>query len=284
MTETMFDRVREQAPHIHNITNYVTAHDCANIILACGGLPVMADDPAEVMEITAGCDALVINTGTPSERTIRSMLLAGQKANELGIPVILDPVGVGASKLRTSTVLRLLNEIHFSIIRGNASEIATLNDSNSVSKGVDVSEADKVMEKRIEKALNLAISLSIKTGAVIAVTGETDIVTDSRRAAFIRNGHPMMSRITGTGCMLSGVIGTLSASHLNDLLGAVVTGVSVMGICGELAYEKISVRKEGTGSFLVYLMDAMSNMDGDMLKNRSRVEMMDIDRYMINKS
>jgi hydroxyethylthiazole kinase len=272
MTENIFSKVRNQAPYVHNITNYVTANDCANMLLACGASPIMADDPAEAGEISACCNSLVINIGTLSERTIPSMLAAGRRANELGIPVILDPVGVGASRLRTQTVFHLMEEIRFSVIRGNASEIGTLCRGNGKMKGVDASEIDQITEDNLKQAIKLVQELGKRTGAVIAVTGKIDIVVDSNKAIIIRNGHPMMSQITGTGCMLSSVVGALCATEPEHIFEACVAGVSAMGICGELAYEKVTERKEGTGSYRIYLIDAMSRMEDSMLLQRCRIE------------
>ncbi len=272
MFEHIFDRVRETAPFVHNITNYVTAGDCANMILACGASPIMADDPAEAAEITALCGALVINIGTLNERTIPSMFAAGREAGERGIPVILDPVGAGASRLRTETALRLLEEIRFQVIRGNASEIRTLLHGGGRTNGVDVNEADRITEGSVAQALTTARKLSERTGAVVAVTGEIDVVTYGENSFLIRNGHPMMSRITGTGCMLTAVIGSLCAANPDRILEATTAGVAAMGICGELAYGKIAKSQEGTAAFRIYLMDAMSFMEDELLKQRGLIQ------------
>lgn len=278
MTENIFSKVRNQVPIVHNITNYVTANDCANMLLACGASPIMADDPAEVGEITACCHSLVINIGTLNERTIPSMLLAGRKANELGIPVILDPVGVGASRLRAQTAFHLMEEIRFSVIRGNASEIRTLCYGNGKTKGVDVSEIDRITENNLEQSVIVAQEFCKTTGAVIVITGIIDIVADTSKAAIIRNGHAMMSRITGTGCMLTSVIGAFCGAVPEHRFEACVAGVCAMGICGELAYEKVTERNEGTASFRIHLIDAMSRMDDEMLGQRSRMEEIELRR------
>ena len=147
MLKTAFENLRSRSPLIHNITNYVTVNDCANMVLACGASPIMADDAAEVEEITAICGGLNINIGTLNSRTVTSMLLAGKKANQLGHPVVLDPVGAGASRLRTDTAFRLLREVQFTVIRGNISEIKTLASGAGTTKGVDADVADKVTEE-----------------------------------------------------------------------------------------------------------------------------------------
>ena len=203
MLKTAFENLRSRSPLIHNITNYVTVNDCANMVLACGASPIMADDAAEVEEITAICGGLNINIGTLNSRTVTSMLLAGKKANQLGHPVVLDPVGAGASHLRTDTAFRLLREVQFTVIRGNISEIKTLASGAGTTKGVDADVADKVTEENLDSAVAFAKAFAARTGAVVAITGAIDIVADAQKAYCIRNGHPMMSAITGTGCQLS---------------------------------------------------------------------------------
>ena len=203
MFRNLFANVRAKSPLVHNITNYVTVNDCANIVLACGASPIMADDAAEVEDITSLCAGLNLNIGTLNSRTIPSMLLAGHTANRLGRPVVLDPVGAGASHLRTETALRLLREVKFTVIRGNISEIRTLAAGSGTTKGVDADTADKVTDETLDKTVAFAKAFAARTGAVVAVTGAIDIVADGERAFCIRNGHPMMSAVTGTGCQLS---------------------------------------------------------------------------------
>ncbi|MEG0366642.1 MAG: hydroxyethylthiazole kinase, partial [Coprobacillus sp.] len=201
MIEECLKNLKKQTPLVHNITNYVTVNDCANILLACGGSPIMADDEAEVEEITSICGGLNINIGTLNSRTIQSMLKAGHKANELGHPVILDPVGAGASQLRSEIALRLLDEIQFTVIKGNISEIKTLALGSGKTQGVDASIDDVVTENNLEKTILFAKQLSLKTNAIIAITGAIDIVCNRQAAYIIKNGTAMLSRITGTGCM-----------------------------------------------------------------------------------
>ena len=203
MFAEQFANVRAKSPLVHNITNYVTVNDCANMVLACGASPIMADDAAEVEDITTICGGLNINIGTLNSRTITSMLLAGKKANALGHPVVLDPVGAGASRLRTDTAFRLLRDVKFTVIRGNISEIKTLASGAGTTKGVDADVADKVTEENLDSAVAFAKAFAAQTGAVIAITGAIDIVADAQKAYCIRNGNAMMSSITGTGCQLS---------------------------------------------------------------------------------
>jgi hydroxyethylthiazole kinase len=272
MFEKILENVSKQPPLVHSITNYVTVNDCANIVLACGASPIMADDINEVEEIIAICNALVINIGTLNERTIASMIKAGKKANALGRPVILDPVGAGASTLRTNTAFELLKEVRFAVIRGNVSEIKTIDQGSGTTKGVDADISDAVREDNLDEMIAFAKKLSEKTGAVIAITGAIDLVADREKALVIRNGHAMMSRITGTGCMLTTVIGSYCGANPDDLLLATGAAVTAMGLCGELADKKVELNQAGTSSFRMYLIDAMSQMDAETLKGGMKVE------------
>lgn len=272
MKPFFIQNVRNQIPMVHAITNYVTVNDCANIILACGGSPIMADDKREAEEITSLCHATVINIGTLNERTIDSMILAGKRANELGHPVILDPVGAGASKFRTQTVFRLLKEVKFAVIRGNISEIKTVYAGSGTTKGVDADEADTTTEENLDSVIHFAQELSGRTGAVIAITGAIDVIADHTHAFVVRNGHPMMSKITGTGCMLTCVIACYCAANPQHLLGATTAAVSAMGLCGELAYQKVKESDAGTASLRIHLIDYMSKMDDAMLSGGGKIE------------
>lgn len=272
MFEKILENVKSKSPLVHSITNYVTVNDCANIILACGGAPIMADDINEVEEITSICNSLVINIGTLNERTIASMIKAGKKANELGHPVILDPVGAGASSLRTQTVFNLLKEVKFSVIRGNISEIKTVYQGSGTTKGVDADVNDVVNDNNIDEVINFAKALSLKTNAVIAITGAIDIVADSEKAYIIRNGHPMMSKITGTGCMLSTVVGCFVGANAQSVLDATAASVCVMGLCGELAFAKMKALDGGTSTFRTQLIDFMSKMNIGLLNGGIKIE------------
>lgn len=272
MFEKILENVTEKTPLVHNITNYVTVNDVANVVLACGGSPIMADDAAEVEDITSICNSLVINMGTLNERTVSSMILAGKKANELGHPVVLDPVGVGASVLRTKTVFRLLEEIKFSVIRGNISEIKTVYAGSGSTMGVDAAVADKVTDETVNEVIQVAQQLSQKTGAVIAITGEIDIIATETKAYLVKNGHAMMSKITGTGCMLSSVIGAYCGANQNQILESTAAAICAMGLSGELAFKKILDTDGGTSSFRTYLIDYMSKMNHVILKEGIKIE------------
>lgn len=271
MLGLMLKNVREKSPLIHNITNYVTANDCANIVLACGASPIMADDIDEVQDITAICGGLNINIGTLNARTVPAMLAAGKKANELGHPVVFDPVGAGASRLRTETALRLLEEVKFAMIRGNISEIKTLASGSGSTKGVDADGTDAVTEDNLDQAVAFAKAFAQTTGAVVAVTGAIDIVADSKTAYCIRNGHPMMSAVTGTGCQLSAMTAAYAAANPGHPLEAAAAAVCAMGLCGQLAYERLTP-KDGNASYRNYIIDAVYNLTPEELEKGAKYE------------
>lgn len=271
MLHDIFENVRSKCPLIHNITNYVTVNDCANILLACGGSPIMADDKDEVADITSICAGLNINIGTLNSRTIDSMLIAGKKANELGHPIVLDPVGAGASKLRTETAYRLLEEVNFTVIRGNISEIKTLAMGSGTTKGVDADVADKVTDDNLDEVVAFAKAFAQKTGAVIVITGAIDIVADGERAYCIHNGHPMMSSVTGTGCQLSAMTAAFVTANPDKSLDAVVAAVCAMGLAGEIAQQRLS-ELDGNSSYRNYIIDAIYNMSPEMLEKGAKYE------------
>ncbi|MDW2800718.1 hydroxyethylthiazole kinase [Clostridium boliviensis] len=272
MFEQMITNVRNNVPLVHAITNYVTVNDCANIILASGGSPIMADDINEVRDIAAISSALVLNMGTLNERTIASMLAAGTTANQCGIPVVLDPVGAGASAFRNKTVLQLLKEVRFSVIKGNISEIKFLAAGEGRTSGVDACEADKVTEVNLGSVADFAKSFSKKTGSVIAITGAIDLVADHEHVYAIRNGHPMMSKITGTGCMLSMVTGSYIGANPGDILRAAAAAVCGMGLCGELAHKRLCELQGGTGMYRMLLIDEMSKLNEKILEEGANYE------------
>ncbi|WP_312635751.1 hydroxyethylthiazole kinase [Oscillibacter sp.] len=267
----LLENVRLHTPLIHNITNYVTVNDCANILLACGASPIMADDLDEAEEITSICGGLNINIGTLNQRTIPAMLAAGKKANALDHPVILDPVGAGASALRTETALRLLREVRFAVIRGNISEIKALTQGNGTTKGVDADVADRVTEENLSQAVAFAKAFSKKTGAVVAITGAIDIVADEHTAYCIRNGHPDMSRITGTGCQLSAMTAAYVTANPGRTLDAAAAAVCAMGLCGETARRRMT-KQDGNSSYRNYIIDAVYNLTPEVLEEGARYE------------
>ncbi len=271
MLKKMLENVRRTCPLIHNITNYVTVNDCANMLLACGGSPIMADEEQEVEDITAICGGLNINIGTLNQRTIAAMHKAGRKANELRHPVVLDPVGAGASTLRTQTAKELLENISFTVIRGNISEIKALALGQGATRGVDAGVEDAVTKENLAQAIAFAKAFSAKTGAVIAITGAIDIVADAGRAYCIFNGHPMMSSITGTGCQLSAIAAAYVTANPEHLLEAAAAAVCAMGVCGEIAYERLG-EADGNAAYRNYIIDAMYHLSGEMLEKKAKYE------------
>lgn len=267
------ENVRDKVPLIHNITNYVTVNDCANILIACGASPIMADDAEEVEEITSICGGLNINIGTLNSRTVKSMLLAGKKANALGHPVLLDPVGAGASRLRTGTAKTMLEEIKLSVIRGNISEIKTLALGTGTTKGVDADLADAVTKDSLDSVASFAKEFSRKTGAVIAITGAIDIVADGNRVFAIKNGHPVMSKITGSGCMLSAMTTAYITANPENVLEAVAAAVCTMGLCGEKAFKTMEKHNSGNSGYRNYLIDEVYKLTPTELDKGAKYEL-----------
>lgn len=266
------DRVRERRPLIHCITNYVTANDVANLLLACGASPIMADEPEEVEEITARCAGLCLNLGTPSRRTIPSLMRAGVKAGELGRPVVLDPVGVGASALRLRTAQELMARVTFTVLRGNVSELRALAGGQEHTRGVDAGGADAVTEAELERGVAFAKGTARRTGTVVAVTGAIDLVSDGEQCVVIRNGRPEMGLVTGTGCQLSALTAACLAASPERPLEAVAAAVCAMGVAGELAWARMSPQ-DGNATYRDRIIDAVCRMDGAALEKGANYEM-----------
>lgn len=258
---------RRSRPLIHCIANYVTANDCANILLACGGSAIMADDPDEVKEVTAMCDGLVLNMGTPNPRKTEALLRAGEEANRLGHPVILDPVGVGSSAMRREAGRQLLKRVRFAAIRANATEIATLVRGTAAHRGVDADIEESAMDAVGENARRL----SQETGAVVVVTGDTDIVTDGKVLYRVHNGHPMMKTVTGSGCQLSALLGAYVTANPEQPLQAALAAVCAMGLCGEIAHARLCPL-DGNASYRNYIIDAIYNLTPEELGRGAKYE------------
>lgn len=263
----MLKNLHKKSPLIHCITNYVTAGDCANILLACGASPIMADDPREAAEITEMCDGLVINIGTLSERVVPSMLSSGRQAERLSKISVFDPVGAGASEFRRKTAVELLSQLHFSVIRGNCSEIKTLLLGDSCSRGVDADNSESGYGYNVHSASALASELSEKTGSVVVVTGGTDVVADRGRLFYFRGGHPMMRSVTGTGCQLSVLTAAFASANPDMTAEAAFAAVAAMGLCGEIAYERLS-SDDGNSSYRNYIIDAVYRLTPERLEQR----------------
>lgn len=263
--------VRKTAPLVHNITNYVTVNDVANILLACGGSPIMSDEPEDVEEITAICRGLNINIGTLHQRSIEGMFRAGRKANELGHVVLLDPVGAGASTLRTDTAGKLMRELRFDAIRGNISEIRTLAVGSGTTRGVDADMADAVTEENLDEAVAFAKAFAEKSGSITAITGAIDLVSDGKRCFVIRNGRPEMGKITGTGCQLSGMMTAFLAANPDNKTEAAAAAVCAMGLAGEIGWSRMQ-EGEGNSTYRNRIIDAIYNMDEECLDRGAKYE------------
>ena len=251
--------VRERAPLVHNITNYVVMNNTANALLALGASPVMAHAVEEVEDLVGLSGALVINIGTLSEPWIAAMRLAAVRARDAGVPWLLDPVGAGATRFRNETAAELVG-LRPNVVRGNGSEIMALAGAAGATKGVDSTASS-------EAAVDLAKHLAAHTGGVAAVTGAVDYVTDGERVHSVSNGDPMMSRVTGLGCSASAVIGAFLAVE-NDSLAATVHALAVFGVAGEIAAEGAA----GPGSLQLRLLDALHALDRSTLEKRARID------------
>ena len=257
----LLNRVHEIKPLVHHITNYVTVNDCANIALGIGASPVMADAVEEAADISSISSALVLNMGTLNERTIPSMIAAGKSANAKGIPVVLDPVGVGASKFRNATAARLISELKLTVLRGNISEIKFVAGLESETKGVDASVSDIA---NANDTGQIAKELAKKLDCIVVISGAVDVISDGSKIAFVENGHPMLGKLSGTGCMCSSLIGSFCGASPDETFMAAAAAMACMGVAGEIAYEKAG--HLGVGSFHIALRDAVSRMDDKTLE------------------
>ncbi len=271
MLGTQLENVRETSPLIHCITNYVTVNDCANVLLACGASPIMADDLDEMEEMSAICSGLVINIGTLNGRTIASMKAAGKAARQLGHPIILDPVGAGASRLRTQTARAIMQEVQPTVIRGNISEIKSLFQGRGTTKGVDADTADRVTEENLEDVITLVKAWAQDAGCIIAVTGAIDLTCDGNTTYCVRNGHPLMAQVTGTGCQLSALMSAFVSANGQQALEAVAAAACTMGLAGEIAHRRLAPQ-EGNASYRNHIIDAVYNLSAADLEAGARYE------------
>ncbi len=257
-------QVKEHPPLVHHITNYVTANDSANTVLALGGSPVMADELEEVSEMVSIASSLVINVGTLHETTIPSMLIAGRRANELGIPIILDPVGVGATTLRTKVAKELLEKLDFTFIRGNRSEMKSLFGFEGKTRGVDS------MVNEEEDFSRIALLMARKHQTTVGITGEVDVISDGERVVELSNGHPRLTKITGSGCMATSIIGVYLGARVPSLEAGIL-GISRMAIAGELAFEDLG-EQAGMESYRIGVMDHLSTLTPEILQKRMKMK------------
>ncbi|MEQ7050991.1 hydroxyethylthiazole kinase [Paenibacillaceae sp. P-4] len=250
-------RIKERRPLIHNLTNIVVANFTANGLLAIGASPVMASAKEEVADMAKAADALVLNLGTLDTDMIEAMLIAGRSANVHGIPVILDPVGAGATPYRTKVSVKMLKELRVSIVRGNAAEIAQLMGEAGEIKGVDCVESESSLRSP-EALFDLAARAADRFGTIVAISGKEDVITDGTTGYVIAGGHPILTSITGSGCLLTSVIGAFAAIE-SDLLLAGAAAMSYYGCAAAHAYRTAGHR--GPGSFQTAFLDALAEID-----------------------
>lgn len=270
--------IKEKNALTHCITNSVTINDCANAVLAIGGSPFMAEDAEELEEVVAIADVLVINIGKLSKNQIESMNISAQTANKTNTPIILDPVGVGVTELRNKTTMNLIENYDITAIRGNISEIkaiakltGVLKESNTA-KGVDVNIDDIITEENLKANGDLICELAKKLNTVILASGPLDILSDGETTVVIDNGDDMMPLITGSGCMLSSIVGSCIGGS-NPFEGSLVA-ILAMNIAGEKARAKVDANDEGTGSFRAYLIDYLFKTDSETLINEANIKIL----------
>lgn len=256
----LLKKIRTQKPVIHHLTNWVTIYDCANIVKVLGASPVMAHAPEEVAQMTAIASALVLNIGTLTVDFVEAMKVAARSANDKGIPVVLDACGAGATDLRDRKCWELLDEVRIDLIKGNTSEIARISGAKVQTRGVDASRVNQNLKE-------LARQLAQKRHCTVAVTGKEDIATDGFSLYVIKNGHPLMGRIVGTGCMAASMIGTFAAVE-PDLALAAAAALVTFGIAAEVAAQE----SLGPGTFKEKMYDSLFHLNKQTLDRRQKVE------------
>jgi hydroxyethylthiazole kinase len=252
--------LREKKPLVHNITNYVVMNYTANALLAMGASPVMAHAQNEVEDMVSFAGALVLNIGTLEDDWIISMVKAGKRASEQQTPIILDPVGSGATALRTRAAKHIISETNISVIRGNASEILSLRHEESKTKGVDSMHS-------VDEAAQTAKVLAEELETTLAITGPVDLITDGSREIRVSNGDPLMGYVTGTGCTATVTIGAFLAVD-DDPVSATATALAFFGLAGEVASKKASA----PGSFMIQMLDALYTITPEKLKAGCKIE------------
>lgn len=270
--------IKEKNSLTHCITNSVTINDCANAVLAIGGSPFMAEDAEELEEVVTIADVIVINIGKLSKNQIKSMKISAKKANETNTPIVLDPVGVGVTNLRNKTTIDLIENYEITAIRGNITEIKAIAklmgilDESNTAKGVDVNVDDIITEKNLKDNADIIKELASKLNTTILASGPIDILTDGETTIAIDNGDDMMPLITGSGCMLSSIVGSCIGGT-NPLEGTLVA-ILAMNIAGEKARAKVDERDEGTGSFRTYLIDYLYKTNAESLVNEANIKIL----------
>ncbi|MBN3523827.1 hydroxyethylthiazole kinase [Paenibacillus apiarius] len=262
LVSALIEKLHQEQPLIHNMTNVVVTNFTANGLLALGASPVMAYAPEEVADMAKLAGALVLNLGTLSKELVEAMIVAGQAANAHGVPVLLDPVGAGATPFRTASALRILREVEVSLIRGNAAEVAHLNGEHRAIKGVDAGHSAD--DERADLAVRAAKNLQ----TVVAVTGPEDVITDGQAGYIVKGGHRMLAQVTGAGCLLTSVLGAFAAVEPDMLLA----GTAGLAFYGAAAYEAAArTEAAGPGSFQIALIDELSRLNRDSLATHTEV-------------
>ncbi|WP_299522887.1 hydroxyethylthiazole kinase [uncultured Methanobrevibacter sp.] len=272
----LLNEVKTKNPLTHCITNFVTVNDCANAILAIGGSPIMSEDTEEVSEVVSIADALVINIGKLNQEQVESMKVSSNQANKINTPIILDPVGVGISNLRNRVTLELIENYKLAAIRGNITEIKTIAkltgiiSQSNTAKGVDVSNEDIITKDNLNTNAKIISKLASKLNTVILASGPIDILSNGETTIAINNGDEMMPQITGSGCMLSSIVGSCIGAT-NPFEGTLLAAL-LMTIAGEHARAQVDNENSGTGSFRTYLIDYLYKLDSETLINESNIE------------
>lgn len=258
----IFGKVKQQNPLVHNITNVVVTNFTANGLYALGASPVMAYAKEEVADMAKIAGALVLNIGTLTHEEVEAMMIAGKSANENNVPVIFDPVGAGATPYRTETARRIVEELSISIIRGNAAEIANVIGEEWSIKGVDAGEGTG-------NSLELAQRAAKKLNTTVVITGKDDVVTDGKTTIVVHNGHSILTKVTGTGCLLSSVVGAFAAVE-TDRVSAAVAALAAYGVAAEIAAERTAA--EGPGSFQIEFLNQLSKVSSEEISKFANVE------------
>ncbi|WP_298500413.1 hydroxyethylthiazole kinase [uncultured Methanobrevibacter sp.] len=276
--EETLKEIQTKNPLTHCITNSVTINDCANAVLAIGGSPFMAEDVEELKEVVAIADALVINIGKLSKDQVEAMKVSAEAANKTDTPIILDPVGVGVTQLRNKTTLDLIENYKMAAIRGNISEIKAIAkligviDENNTAKGVDVNADDIITDENLAANGEIIKEVANKLDTTILASGPIDILSDGETTIAIDNGDDMMPLITGSGCMLSSIVGSCIGGS-TPLEGSLVA-ILAMNLAGEKARAKVDENDEGTGSFRAYLIDYLYKTNAESLITESNIKIL----------
>ncbi|HTG72100.1 MAG TPA: hydroxyethylthiazole kinase [Candidatus Udaeobacter sp.] len=257
------NKIREQNPLIHNITNIVVTNFTANGLLALGASPFMAYAHEEVADVAKMASAVVLNIGTLDEQIVEACLLAGKSANEHNVPIVFDPVGAGATPFRTAAAHRIIEGVKLAVLRGNVAEVANVIGERWSIKGVDAGEGEG-------NAISLAQSAARKLGCIVVITGKEDVITDGNTTFLVGNGHPILTKITGAGCLLSSLVGAFAAVGGKAMLAAVAEALAFYGVAAEIAYDRTA--GQGPGSFQVELVNQLALVSAETLKKNAKLE------------